>query len=335
MAEDQEKFCLKWNDFESNLSDAFRDLREEKDFLDVTLVCEENQLDAHKVVLSACSPFFRDVLKRNPHKHPLLYLKDVRLLDMQALLTFMYQGEVNVAQSQLNSFLMIAEDLKVKGLTQDGKNKPQPESRPKKSEKRPSPDASIPAHKPTKVQKIERTPVAYSSDPISITHQQQQQIKVEEVPVVDIEEEPSHNQQVEAYTEEYDEYDDSYGTLDDSAYSLQDPIAQDHHQGIIRNSSGLVDTDSSYNANDGEYNLEEYYINTPEGQKCTICEHLSQSKRLIRIHLEGKHGLSTGYTCEICNVFHKTNEALRIHKRRKHAEKAVQPSANQTYLSTI
>jgi len=308
MAEDQEKFCLKWNDFESNLSDAFRDLREEKDFLDVTLVCEENQLDAHKVVLSACSPFFRDVLKRNPHKHPLLYLKDVRLLDMQALLTFMYQGEVNVAQSQLNSFLMIAEDLKVKGLTQDGKNKPQPESRPKKAEKRPSPDASIPAHKPTKVQKIERTPVAYSSDPISITHQQQQQIKVEEVPVVDIEEEPSHNQQVEAYTEEYDEYDDSYGALDDSAYSLQDPIAQDHHQGIIRNSSGVV-------ANDP---FEDFFaLNTKKcegGVTCSLCGKVTVMVGNMKQHFEVYH-FQRSFNCEVCDKVFKTRNSLCAHRR--------------------
>ena len=86
-----EKFCLKWNDFETNLSRAFSELREEKDFFDVTLVCEDNQLDAHKVILSACSPFFRNILKKNPHKHPLLYLKDVRREDMQSILTFMYQ----------------------------------------------------------------------------------------------------------------------------------------------------------------------------------------------------------------------------------------------------
>ena len=94
-----EKFCLKWNDFETNLSRAFSELREEKDFFDVTLVCEDNQLDAHKVILSACSPFFRNILKKNPHKHPLLYLKDVRWEDMQSILTFMYQVYTTVLQS--------------------------------------------------------------------------------------------------------------------------------------------------------------------------------------------------------------------------------------------
>merc|ERR1712202_55982 len=75
-------------------------------------------MGAHKVILSACSPFFRQILKRNRHQHPLLYLKGVKYTDLQSVLNFMYHGEVNVAQDELNSFLTVAEDLRVKGLTQ-------------------------------------------------------------------------------------------------------------------------------------------------------------------------------------------------------------------------
>ena len=114
-----EKFCLRWNDFESNISVAFRELRDDKDFFDVTLACDDDQIQAHKVILSACSPFFRQILKRNKHDHPLLYLKGVKYIDLMSVLNFMYHGEVNVAQDELNSFLAIAEDLKVKGLTQN------------------------------------------------------------------------------------------------------------------------------------------------------------------------------------------------------------------------
>merc|ERR1712071_576049 len=109
----------RWNDFESNISVAFRELREDKDFFDVTLACDDDQIQAHKVILSACSPFFRTILKRNRHEHPLLYLKGVKYIDLVSVLNFMYHGEVNVAQEELNSFLAIAEELKVKGLTQN------------------------------------------------------------------------------------------------------------------------------------------------------------------------------------------------------------------------
>ena len=116
-----EKFCLRWNDFEQNINSAFQELREEKDFFDITLACDDEQIQAHKVILSACSPFFKTILRRNPHQHPLLYLHGVSFTDLQSVLNFMYHGEVNVAQEDLNSFLAVAENLKVKGLTQQKK----------------------------------------------------------------------------------------------------------------------------------------------------------------------------------------------------------------------
>merc|ERR1711944_363288 len=114
-----EKFCLRWNDFENNISVAFRELRDDKDFFDVTLACDDEQIQAHKVILSACSPFFRNILRKNPHAHPLLYLRGVKYSDLQSVLNFMFHGEVNVAQEELNSFLAVAEELRVKGLTQN------------------------------------------------------------------------------------------------------------------------------------------------------------------------------------------------------------------------
>ena len=119
MAGNSEHFCLRWNDFESNISQAFREIRDEKDFFDVTLACEDEQVQAHKVILSACSPFFRTILRRNRHDHPLLYLKGVKYAEILSILNFMYHGEVNVAQDELNSFLAVAEELRVKGLTQN------------------------------------------------------------------------------------------------------------------------------------------------------------------------------------------------------------------------
>jgi len=149
-----EKFCLRWNDFESNISGAFRELREDKDFFDVTLACDEDQLQAHKVILSACSPFFRTVLRRNRHEHPLLYLKGVKYVDLVAVLNFMYHGEVNVAQEELNSFLAVAEELKVKGLTQNnsegGKSARGPSSDVSKSTRirEPPPEREMPLPPP-------------------------------------------------------------------------------------------------------------------------------------------------------------------------------------------
>jgi len=169
-----EKFCLKWNDFEANISHAFRDIRDAKDFLDVTLVCEEDeQLQAHKVILSACSPFFRKILQRNPHQHPLLYLKGVKFADLQSVLNFMYHGEVNVAQDELNSFLAVAEELKVKGLTQNNssssnntKTSPQPAKSSRSADREtPAPPAKR-ARPSTAMSSGSSTPAAIPAPPI-------------------------------------------------------------------------------------------------------------------------------------------------------------------------
>ena len=111
-----EKFCLRWNDFELNIGSAFRDLEQEKDFTDVTLACSDNQVEAHKVVLAASSSFLKRILKKNPHSHPLIYLKGIKMSDVEAVLKFIYQGEVNVEEGNLNNFLKVAEELEVKGL---------------------------------------------------------------------------------------------------------------------------------------------------------------------------------------------------------------------------
>ena len=69
---------------------------------------------AHKVILSACSPWFRSALKRNPHQHPLFFLKGIKHSQMMGLIDFMYKGEVSVAQEDLNNFLVVAEELQIK-----------------------------------------------------------------------------------------------------------------------------------------------------------------------------------------------------------------------------
>jgi len=85
--------------------------------VDVTLGVEGRRLSAHKMLLSACSPYFRELLKGNPCQHPIIVLRDIKYDDLHSLLQFMYNGEVNVAQDQLNSFLKSAESLKIRGLT--------------------------------------------------------------------------------------------------------------------------------------------------------------------------------------------------------------------------
>ena len=112
-----EKLCLKWNDFQENVNTAFGSLRGDRDFSDVTLACEDGkQFEAHKVILAASSPSFHHLLKANKHAHPLIYMRGVKSEDLGAIIDFLYCGEANVSQENLDSFLAIAEELKLKGL---------------------------------------------------------------------------------------------------------------------------------------------------------------------------------------------------------------------------
>lgn len=114
-----EQFSLRWNNFHSNLTSGFHDLLEAADMVDVTLAIDGHFLQAHKLVLSICSPYFKQLFKINPCKHPIVILKDVSHGNMKDILEFMYMGEVNVLRENLPSFLRTAELLQVKGLTGD------------------------------------------------------------------------------------------------------------------------------------------------------------------------------------------------------------------------
>ncbi|XP_043286250.1 uncharacterized protein [Venturia canescens] len=118
-----DQFSLRWNNFSNNLMSGFMSHLSDKDLVDVTLAVDGQLLQAHKLVLSICSPYFKDIFKSNPCQHPVIILQDIGYAHVAALLSFMYQGEVNVKQEELATFLKVAEILQIKGLTGDGTDK--------------------------------------------------------------------------------------------------------------------------------------------------------------------------------------------------------------------
>ena len=107
-----EKFCLRWNDFQDNVNTAFSALRNDGDFTDVTIACHDgHQIEAHKVIRAASSPFFQKLLKKKKHAHPLIYIRGMKSEDLLAIIDFLYYREANIYQENLDSFLKIAENL--------------------------------------------------------------------------------------------------------------------------------------------------------------------------------------------------------------------------------
>jgi len=334
---DREKFCLRWNDFESNISKAFQELRDDKDFFDVTLACEDEQVQAHKVILAACSPFFRNILRRNQHQHPLLYMKGVKFTDLQAVLNFMYHGEVNVAQEELNSFLAVAEDLRVKGLTQNQTSSDKQSSSSRQDtiyNQRKSPTLVPKAqlkqpdrNPPQPSTKISTAPADLEDDDI----QEVVPIKSEPLPAGPL---PSHHvpaqpplhstahqhaateQAVTSYQEEALHYED-YGDYQDQGYNEVDTTvdhalqAQDNAK-VCSANPGVKSPDDLYQ-----------FCSKPDGEtkwKCNICWQFShRGRNNVRNHVESKHFPNQfEYHCDYCEKTCHTKKGLEVHTSEKH-----------------
>jgi len=337
-----EKFCLRWNDFESNISTAFRELRNDKDFFDVTLACNGEQLQAHKVILSACSPLFRNILRQNPHQHPLLYLKGVKYSDLQSVLNFMYHGEVNVAQEELNSFLAVAEELSVKGLTQ---NQSSAQSKKESSDsyvskphalkppdvKHGSQETSAPSKRvhPTLPQQTttegrrnnntdddiqEVLPV--KSEPRDVLPQDQ--LTPQTHNMFSSQRQSTHtlsqveDEQALVYAE--DGYDD-YGQYGDD---------QDYQIGFTDSSMGSQQTSASRTGSLPEghrQRLNDCILKTEElgvvSFKCVLCGKATQRKDAILNHIENIH-FPGSYKCHYCDQVFNSQNTRNVHIGRKH-----------------
>jgi len=119
-----DKMFVKWSYFQSNIIESFRNLRQEEDLFDVTLVCNDGkQLEAHKLILSACSPLLRQMLSKSKHPHPFVFMPGMKSKELEAVLDFLYNGEVSVEQEDIADFLSLSQLLQIKGLTNHQENK--------------------------------------------------------------------------------------------------------------------------------------------------------------------------------------------------------------------
>jgi len=333
-----EKFCLRWNDFESNISVAFRELREDKDFFDVTLACDDDQIQAHKVILSACSPFFRTILKRNRHEHPLLYLKGVKYIDLMAVLNFMYHGEVNVAQEELNSFLAIAEDLKVKGLTQ---NKSEDIPRQRQDIPTPKPRPRDPPERLDPIQQPKRQrPVAIPEpSPRMNTIQPTYQADDDDIQeVVPVKSEPvslppdTHHIQIQEDHQQSQVVVDPIN-LDNSIAMYEENYAdyENYEEGSEPNYDGAMLAGANSDGNKGlelyEEMLRSMIEKVDNGSlgsviQCTVCKRSYKSAQTTNLknHIEAKHIDHVRFTCCVCGGIFSSRASFRTHSRNFHKE---------------
>jgi len=312
----EEKFCLKWNDFESSLSRSFKELRGEADLIDVWLCSEAGEREeavpvaAHRLVLSACSGVLRRLLRRKgpgPSLAPgVVYLRGVASQDLQNIVSFMYDGEVSIAQDQLNSFLAAAEDLQVKGLTQDKSKSSQ--SPPKKASTLiPKKATSLLTPRPVSqfasndddIEEI-AAPIKNElfSGPSPASSHQTRLGGATESQLVDYED-PGDGGAVELA-----DMGDMAGYGEDENFvdtGFQPEGAQGHKVFMEHEHVESYITSMIYNG-DGRF-------------FCGVCQKDSRQKQDIERHVESNHIETHPYVCQICGSQHKTRRYLKLHQK--------------------
>ena len=278
-----EKFYLRWDNFESNISSAFRDLKEDKDFSDVTLACFDQQVEAHKVILAASSNFFKKVLKNIKHSHPLIYMKGVKFTDLEAVLNFLYHGEVNVAEADLNNFLDLCGELEVKGLRSRQDHSEGSTSQGPQLNSRPEPQPTAPP-----LQSVSQAPLRT----------------------------PSHTEREWSASENNNDCVKREPESSQLVNNLRTPVEEiDHCAGYEEfNQENGDEFDLNNYIEAPSLVLSQF--------KCNVCGHVSSKKDTVKMHVESQHfpGM-TEYTCEQCEKKFNTMRKYRNHRYRHHSNK--------------
>jgi len=300
-----EKLCLKWNDFQENTNAAFGSLRNNKDFSDITLACEDGeQVEAHKVILAASSPFFQNLLRRNKHPHPLIYMRGVKSEDLVAIVDFLYYGEANVYQERLDSFLEVANELELKGLMK-GQNE--------------SENTEIPSSKnkeqQDQIQDIQKSPDSFLSVANELDlkgKKSTNKAKNAKIPLADkiI---PKLEDVSQILNTSNGSFDTSFNSTEDKTVALFDDSLNDslndYHEldQQIKSMMKFSDSDSIFNKNHGRNRI------------CTVCGKEGPNTT-IKQHIESHHITGVSHTCQICGKMSKSRSALRTHKATYHKQ---------------
>ncbi|XP_044257749.1 broad-complex core protein isoforms 1/2/3/4/5-like isoform X1 [Tribolium madens] len=319
-----EQFSLRWNNFHSNLTAGFHELLESSEMVDVTLAVEGHFFQAHKVVLSICSPYFKQMFKVNPCKHPIVILKDVAHDNMKDILEFMYMGEVNVLRENLATFLRTAELLQVKGLTGDDSS----ETSSRKDDKSESiadndDDTDLSQFNHLIDSDVELPPYATSRVPTpppnikrqaksSIQNLSNKRAKSESLP-------KTIKMETESNTTQNDENDFADSTLKSEKTATELDEAKDNLKQILENNFTSVPNTEGNLSDQGK--PETKCVNRHTYQ-CEKCYKKFSRRDHLRTHEKNIHGEDAGpFVCVICSQLYKNTESLRKHIAKFHFPK--------------
>jgi len=304
-----EAFCLKWNDFQGSISSSLGSLRTTSDLLDVTVQCGKESLQCHRLVLSACSDWFKAVFRALPAvtQHPVIVLWEATARDMALLLDFMYNGEVNVKQENLNSFLALAEKLSVRGLTQGqggGGGDEKDRDRHKEPVRQPPPSQTstpVVRRQEDRGETVKRQRVEHRAPEQRVV---QQHHEVEEVAVVK-QEVTREVEQVEQVVEEYGSYQEG----GEVAQYEGDNMYDNYYEGDDGSQADYSQMDNSQQmASKGTLVMSQ--LPTVGGGVCPVC-----SKSIVtnlKRHMEDIH-YPGEFPCPHCGKIFSSKNKLASH----------------------
>ena len=285
------KVLIKWNDFNSSIPTSYPSLREERDFLDITLVSDDElKFDAHKVVLSASSTFFRNMLRgTSKNVNTLLFLNGVKSSDLQLVLDFVYNGEVKLHQASIPSFLEATSKLRISGLSEPI---PGEES---------APTHSMDGSDLTDFQEFLTNDKIESSE---VNENLEDRIdKIADEMKLDY---------VIPGSENMDEMLDPSQIKDENVKPEFSKAQPNQHPPplIIYDFKGNTDIELL------DSKIAEYAVKL-EGKryKCGVCGRPNRDRSGIGHHIE-THFAGLSFTCELCEKEFKSREAIRKHKQR-------------------
>ncbi|KAL0280079.1 UNVERIFIED_CONTAM: hypothetical protein PYX00_001474 [Menopon gallinae] len=341
-----EHFSLRWNNYNDNMKTGFHDLLRREDFVDVTIAAEGKLIQAHKMVLSICSPYFKNIFKANPCQHPVVFLKDVTHKELAGILQFMYLGEVSVQQEELGRFLKTAEALQIKGLTsEDSENKVITQDEDENFQEQKEQSKCNGTHKTkSKVlsndlpERLEAKKMKMNSTTNDVNRVNSQ------LPGMELSKEGASNHDdqesqtlVKNEPPELDYYDiecdkislqeDNSGFSDYNVLDTSSEVGDD-----VNNSPGTGNNSGvGQDLNNIQGNLEVYKpvegnqgstispVLTKNQGLCPICGRILQHKKNLQTHIVDQHsGIFGCWPCKICHKVCRTWSALRVHMNRHH-----------------
>jgi hypothetical protein len=287
-----ESFNLSWSNFESAALQTVQNLFSDTELVDVTLASEDDkQIKAHKVILCAASPVFKRIITNNPHQHPLLFLRNIDIKTLKSIIRFIYMGQTEVEQEELETFLAVAKDLKVKGLSNEMDTKQSSETYSRQSSEK---DTRTPNGMDTKHSSENEMDTRQSTET-----ETKQLYEMDARPVNEVATNTVYGNEVDT---EYDLADVYISCKAETKECLQEENSVGDLE-VENNSFDEIFAEHSENSTVGSYS------------KCVNCDYKANTSQALKVHDDAIHK-GVRYPCGQCDYKATQKSSLNRHMKR-------------------